>query len=71
MVVVSLLPQFQETCRSKSETAETNDALPPPSHGAGWLSLEGARLLQHERVQGERVQHERVQGKATCSSLTP
>ena len=30
MVVVSLLPQFQETCRSKSETAETNDALPPP-----------------------------------------
>ena len=40
-------------------------------YGAGWLSLEGARLLQHERVQGERVQHERVQGKATCSSLTP
>ena len=32
MVVVSLLPQFQETCRSKSETAETNDALSPPPH---------------------------------------
>jgi len=40
-------------------------------HGAAWLSLEGARILQHERVQGDRVQGDRAQREATCSSLTP